>query len=117
MFAQGGFVFQRIEKSDEACPFFKPEHSVRCQRVHHPGPERNVFASGFKSSSFTHVCFRLSLPVNLRPKPFSPSRKNVSLPISILMIYIFPVVLSLNLSPIFITAPSPFLGSCETITV
>ena len=31
--------------------------------------------------------------------------------------YIFPVVLSLNLSPTFIIAPSPFLTSCETITV
>ncbi len=60
------------------------------------------------SSNFSQVCFKFVLPVNLRPKPFSPSRQSVSLSISILIMYIFPVILSLNLSPIFITAPSSF---------
>ena len=63
------------------------------------------------SSNFSQVCFKLCLPVNLRPKPFSPSRQSVSLSISILTMYIFPVVLSLNLSPIFIVTPSPFSTS------
>ena len=61
------------------------------------------------SSNFSQVRFKLCLPVNRRPKPFSPSRQSVSLLISILMMYIFPVVLSLNLSPNFIIAPSPSL--------
>lgn len=70
---------------------------------------------GFISSNFSQVRLKLFLPVNLRPKPFSPSRQSVSLPISIFMMYIFPVALSLNLSPIFSMAPSPFLTSWEAI--
>jgi hypothetical protein len=70
-----------------------------------------VLLQDVTSSNSSQVRFKLCLPVNLRPRPFSPSRKSVSLSISILMMYIFPVVLSLNLSPIFIIAPSPFLTS------
>ena len=63
----------------------------------------------FMSSNFSQVLIKLFLSVNFRPKPFSPSRKSVPSPISFFMTYIFPVFLSLNLSPIFSTTSSLFL--------
>jgi len=59
------------------------------------------------SSNFSQVSPKLSLPVKRRPKPFSPSRKSVPLSICLFRVYIFPVVLSLNLLPIFSTTSSP----------
>ena len=64
------------------------------------------------SSSFSHVCFKLSTPVNLRPNPFSPTRRTSFLSATFTT-NIFPVSLSLNLPPIFkmstcfFTIPSP----------
>ncbi len=59
------------------------------------------------SSNFSQVCFRLPLPVNLRPKPFSPSRTTVPPSSIMIMTKTFPVVVSLNLSPGCIMATSP----------
>ena len=69
----------------------------------------------FTSSSFSQVRFRTSTLVNLLPSPSSPSRTTSSLSTN-LTTYIFPVVLSLNLSPIFGMAPSPLFTTRGTET-
>jgi len=53
------------------------------------------------SSSFSHVRCRFPSSVILRPIPFSPSKRTVYLLSIHFKMYIFPVCLSLNLSPIF----------------
>ena len=74
------------------------------------------------SSNFSQVWFRLSTPVNLRPNPFSPTRRTSFLSTTFTT-NIFPVSLSLNLSPIFklstvfFTTPSPLSTSLVHITL
>ena len=81
----------------------------RIKNLSSSSEKKSNLLQDFISSNFSQVLIKLFLSVNFRPKPFSPSRKSVPSPISFFMTYIFPVFLSLNLSPIFSTTSSLFL--------
>ena len=87
----------------------------RVSRIHHPCRKRKIFISRSYVSNFSQVRIKLLLLVNLRPRPFSPSRRRVLPSMSVLMIYIFPVILSLNLSPIFSMTPPSLLTPIQEL--